>query len=240
MPTADDFADVSYQVSLFTPGLQFRAAKTLAFLLGGYADVFDGEPVSMGGFDGIPREVPQVFLKSEDGRRRLQAGPDRIDVFREGDALKDREEFVGWAVDLGVKYLRHVKATVGRVAFVTRRIVPDDEPAKTLSRHFCQERWTDTALNRPQDFELHAHKVFRLGDLFDVNSWMRCKTGIKREKEREPATKPNVILAEQDFNSLGEQMDSREIRERDVRKFFELAAPETDTVLRLYFLPSGH
>src|SRR5207237_1331542 len=54
----------------------------------------------------------------------------------------------------------------------------DTHPALSLAKHFCQQRWLDGPLNRPGDFEMHTHKRFRLDDLFEINSWFRCKTGI--------------------------------------------------------------
>jgi hypothetical protein len=76
-----------------------------------------------------------------------------------------------------------------------------------------------------------------LADLFEVNSWVRCKTAVKMtgEEEKLQAKVPNLIFVEQDLNSLADQMDERELSEDEIRQFFAAAPAEMRHVLDLYF-----
>jgi hypothetical protein len=242
MPQASDFRTVRVQASLFTPELQFRPSKLLAYLLTKYSEQFDGTPVVMPAVQEVPPDVPQVILempqiilKSTNGKLRLHASRIRLDVMKEdADQIEDATvvSFLDWMIDLGLDYLTETKAKAGRIACIVARVVDDATPGITLSRHFCQEQWVNGPLNRPGDFELHAHKRFRLNDLFEINSWFRTKTALKRA----PAgTVTPAILVEQDFNTLVEQMEARELTAPEIRKFFELAPAELRRVLELYF-----
>lgn len=240
MTIARDFRTAHVQLSLFTPGLQLRPGKVLAFLVADYGEQFDGDPVSLPKFPGdLPVEVPQLILQSADGKLKLQASAARLDVFKGGESFSEEEiaAHLDWATGLGLSYLHRTQAHAARVACVLHRMADDANPARALSSHFCKQRWTDTALNRPGDFELHAHKRFRLDDLFEINSWVRCKTAVRVEEDKEKGkvSAPNLILVEQDFNSLAEQMEERELRQEEIRRFFALAPAEMRHVLGLYF-----
>jgi hypothetical protein len=245
--TASDFRTAQVQLSLFTPGMQFRAAKILTFLLAEYGERFDGVPMSLPPLGDVPSpgpqwiipSPPQLILQSSDGSLKLQASAERLDVFRGGESLTEEEmaSELGWATELGLKYLHRSQSKAGRVACVLHRYADDANAARTLARHFCKPRWIDTALNRPGDFELHAHKRFRLDDLFEINSWIRCKTAFRVAKrmETERSSEHDVIFVEQDLNSLADQMQEREIQEEEIRRFFALAPVEMRHILDLYF-----
>jgi hypothetical protein len=241
VPEAKDFRVIKIQASLFTPGLQFRAAKVLGQLLSEYNSVFDGDPVSMPVAQGLPREVPQVILTSADGKKVLQAGPARLDVMREDDPISESamKDFLRWAVELGLNYLSKTQGKAGRLACILLRMAPGRHPAKALSQHFCQQRWLVGPLNRPEHFELHAHKQFRLDGLFEVNSWVRCKTAVLAKPDQPNATTPDAIIVEQDINSLAEQMETRELSVEEMHRFFEIVPQEMSKILGLYFPKNG-
>jgi hypothetical protein len=243
MPTANDFRAIRVQFVLFTPGLQFRSAKILANLLTKYESQFDGEPITFPPFEAhkgpVPKGAielqiePRVVLQGQEGKLRLMASPSRLDVSRESDTISEEEivTHLNWACDLGLSYLGFNDAKAGRVACIIHRLCDSEKPAATLSRHFCKEQWISGPLSRPSDFELHAHKRFPLPGLFEVNSWMRFKTVVSRD---DTGQKPNAILVEQDLNSLSEQIESREMSQTEIRKFFELAPGEMRHVLEMY------
>jgi hypothetical protein len=188
---------------------------------------------------GLPREIPQLILKNADGSFRLQAGSARLDIVREADPISPSEavDFFRLATQMSIDYLNVHQGKAGRVACIVHRAAADASPAITLSRHFCQQRWLDKPLNRPGDFELHAQKRFGLKGLFDVNSWVRCKTAISAKSAASSGA--NLILVEQDFNSLAEQTEERELSEDELRRFFEAAPQEMLRVLGLYFPTSS-
>ena len=128
----------------------------------------------------------------------------------------------------------------GRLAFILHSVASTKEPAKTLVEHFCQERWFSAPLNRPENFELHAHKSFQMSDEFKVNSWIRCKTGIRsasEENQLSPGIEP-VILVEQDINTLNETAGTTVFDAESMERFLQHAPREMQHILGLYF-PGG-
>lgn len=242
MPTVTDFRTIRCQATLYTPEMQFRSAKVLAYLFSEYGSWFDGETWSLPPHlpEGLPREMPQIILKSADGKLLLQAGSFRLDMIREGDPIADSDmaKFFRWATALGLNYLQKNQAKAGRIACVLNRAASDAHPAKTLSRHFCQQRWLDKPFNRLGDFQLHGQKQFRLDNLFEINSWVRCKCGALAKVEQRQSPLADSILVEQDFNSLAEQTETRELSPDEIARFFEIAPLEMRRVLELYFPPN--
>ena len=100
-----------------------------------------------------------------------------------------------------------------------------------LARHFCKDRWDKAPLNRPENFELHAHKKFALGTDFEVNSWARSKTG----KLAGDGDDKLIILFEQDINTLAEGTAERDFSKAEIKKFFGAVASELDSILELYY-----
>jgi hypothetical protein len=243
MPSASDFRTIQIQASIFTPGLQFRSAKVLTHLLSEHGDKFDGDPSiapSPIGLPKLPIQIhfgPQFSLQSRDGMLKLMVRSERLDLVQERDEGLSEDQlgdFLNWACKLVLGYLKFNDAKAGRLACVQNRICEDQNPSLTLAKHFCKDELIAGPLNRPGEFELHAHKRFRLGTMFDINSWMRFRTAVKQGQLDFP---PTAILVEQDFNTLSEQMESREICAQDITGFFELAPREMRSVLEKYFPP---
>lgn len=234
MFTSKAFEIAECQVVLYTPGLRFSANRVLSAILTKWGSLYDGEPVALPSSDQLPQEVPRVILSSRDGQHRLQASDTRLDVFRralpEQSGLRLGEMFRDCSPILD-EYVRATSAVVNRLAVVVKRIANADEPAKELARHFCKDEWLRGPLNRPQQFELHAHKVFRMPGSVSVNSWFRCKTAILSQPDERPG-----ILVEQDFNTLISEEHEYSADERE--KFFLSTIPALDEVLELYF-PTG-
>ncbi|MCI0342462.1 MAG: hypothetical protein L0216_15200 [Planctomycetales bacterium] len=132
--------------------------------------------------------------------------------------------------------VRRSKSTVGRLATVVTRIAEHETPGLFLARHFCKSRWDAAPLNRPEGFELHAHKSYKLPSGLKINSWVRNRTvQIVAPDQSERA----AVSVEQDLNTLAEEANSSAFDERGIRSFFELAIPEFDAILKLYYPPNG-
>ncbi len=123
------------------------------------------------------------------------------------------------------------KAYINVHIALATRFSPHETPGLFLARHFCQNRWDKAPLNRPENFELHAHKRFTLANGFTVNSWARSKTGRVSGDGDEKL----VVLFEQDLNTIGEEAPERDFSEAEVKKFFGASATELDSILRLYY-----
>ena len=115
------------------------------------------------------------------------------------------------------------------MAAVVTRVAKHEEPGKFLARHFCKDRWKTAPLNRPEEFALHAHKKFRLGDKIDVNSWVRNEAATMSIDN----VTHRAVLVLQDLNTLAEPADKADLSRDDVIRFYELVCIEPDKILAL-------
>jgi hypothetical protein len=222
------------QAALFTPDEEVSAAKLLQGLAPTWAKRFDGEPMVVPSQLGLPPEVPKLILHSRDQSWRCEIASARINIHwlksQESTPRIGLDRFYDEAVALLHQYRGFLRARVGRLAAVITRFAYHASPGPFLARHFCQERWLVAPFNRPESFELHAHKKFPMAD-FTVNSWVRSKTGLLGSKgEQRP-----IVLVEQDLNTLGEETETRDFSEGEINAFFRASVGELDTILNLYY-----
>lgn len=231
--TSSDFALAACQATYFTPG-RVAPAKKLLFS-GAFKDwleLFDGEPALLP--EGAPPDVPWIILRSRLGNWECRIASARIDIFWRRQAFTENEfqvpaEFHSQVSKRLEGYVAFSQASVGRVGTVVTWMAPHPRPGLWLSRHFCKTEWHAAPLNRPQSFEIHAHKVFRLSKHHMVNSWVRCKTALRQQQEVEES----IILVEQDVNTVA---DPHRFFQADERAdFFNAAYKEIPAILRLYF-----
>jgi hypothetical protein len=112
---------------------------------------------------------------------------------------------------------------------VTRSASPPD-PAREIASHFCKQTLLDGPLNRPSDFEIHAAKQFDFYEGLRINSWFRCKTAVQIGPPQR-----TIVLIEQDFNSLPEELERREFGPQERQQFFGHVPEGLRQVLELYF-----
>lgn len=230
MAKASDFKISSVQATIFTPDLRFTPVKVLAEMLSKWGECFDGAPLSVPGPADMPGEIPRIILESSKKHLKLELASARVNLFRFRQSNEDNidiEEFLSFCSRLLCEYVEFVHAKTGRLASVLQRFARNDNPGIALAKHFCKERWLAAPLNRPENFEIHAHKRFMMAK-YNVNSWVRCKTGTAPDKER-------IILVEQDFNTLAEETQEREYSNQEIEEFFRTVPQEFDKVLWLYF-----
>lgn len=233
-----DFALASCQATYFTPDDTPERPLLLKALSGPWPDTFDEEPLWFASND-MPSELPRVVLRSRSNHWRCEIARSRVNIHwirpSTEDSTQTIEAFLLKAVDFLEDYIRALDVRVGRLATVVQRFALNDDAGLSLAHHFCDRRWHQAPLNRPQSFELHSHKAFRLAGEFIVNSWVRCKSGslLKGEKQQP------VILLEQDLNTLAEDSASRAFSSQERGRFFGAASKEFSTILDLYFPHEG-
>jgi len=239
MPSGRDFALAQCQATLFTPEAEISTARLVGRLFPGWAGLFDGEPVILPLPDGVPKEIPRAIFQSRSGEWRCECASGRINLFwkqpSQSAASQTLQGVYGAMVPLLMQYVEFVDSRIGRIATVVNRYVPHSSPGRYLATHFCKERWLVAPFNRPENFELHAHKRFSLSRDFQVNSWVRNRTGTLAAEGPERA----IILVEQDLNTLAEEQAQRTFSAGEVRGFFDLATPALDEVLNLYYPTNG-
>ena len=236
MPNARDFVVASCQATAFTPDAELSTARFTSRLLPRWVARFDAEPTILPPLpDGMPKDIPRVILESRSLVWRCEVAPARINIFwravRE-NAVNLREVYREITPIL-IEYSEFLGSRVGRLAAVVNRYVRHEAPARLLASHFCQDRWLVAPFNRPASFELHAHKVYMLAGRFQVNSWVRNRTGtLAAENGQVP-----IVLVEQDVNTLAEEAATRSITQDEIGGFFEVAGPGFDETLSLYYPP---
>ncbi len=232
-----DFKDLSYQVSAFTLNFQMNINRILRAFLDKYSDRFNGEPVSIPIPEGAPKEIPRIILQSDDKIWKLQVSPIRIDFFWKGGTKEVEEstigEFIRVAKDILSLYQEVTKTTYGRLALVFERIADIENPGLSLAKHFCKDIWTETVLNKPEYFEIHAHKRYKVDDkITDINSWIRHKVvTIKLENQDEK----KVILVEQDLNTPSENIIEEDFTVDMRQHFLDVMPSEIATILKKYY-----
>jgi hypothetical protein len=234
------FTVARLQTTIFTPGLQFSGARVLQYLLN-----VEGEPTYRVIFSAelpadFPAEVPRVVLQSEDGGRRIQASPGRLDLLvssQDTDKPFDPVPSLGWAVALFDAYAQHMPARVGRLACVITRTAIVEDAATSLARHICKETFTSDsgALRRSDDFEIRSRKMYWLKSDLMVNSWMRCYAGPSLGAIGGPPSDHRTIVVDQDINTLVEDADKAEYSHSAISEFFHMMPEQFDRIMGLYF-----
>lgn len=237
---ASDFRTIHAQASIFTPELEIRGNRLLAHLVGSHAEKLDGEPVILPTIDSAPegfltRDLPRFTFKNKDGSLKLVVAAARVDAVSESWKIDDTAlaDFKKWALDTFKGYRSFTQTRIGRLAFIIKRVAENPQPARELTTHFCKENWLKGPLNRPESFELHAHKKFALTAQDTVNSWFRCKVATLNAREQTPETP--AVLVEQDLNTLAEEIGTASYGDEDLKRFFDAAIGESLNILRLYF-----
>jgi hypothetical protein len=236
MPRVNDFVLASCQATVFTPDEEVSAAKIVAGLTTRWSSRFDGEPVVLPLPAAVPREIPRVILQDKRGTWRCEVSSARVNIFwrrtQDVDPAPALGEFFEDAAARLIEYQDFQRARAGRLAAVLNRFTQADSPGLYLAQHFCHERWLRAPLNRPESFELHAHKQYGLAD-FRVNSWVRNKTAALAYPESK--TPRPIVLVEQDLNTLPEDAPNVSLNPADIRRFFGAVVPEFDHILGLYY-----
>ena len=234
---ADFLEAISIQATLFTPGFNFVTSKILPTLLQIHPEEFDGDPAILPLPQDIPLSIPRIILKNINETKKLEVAPERINYFRlkaDSEDLISISEFLKSAVNLLDLYLERTGANCGRIATVLKRFCYKDNPAIEIASHFCKEGFIDKPFNEPTNFEIHAHKKYRFIESFEVNSWVRIKSGIIKLMPTNLAS-PSITV-EQDINTLSELNETIIYSIDKVNSFFNNILPEFNKILNLYFI----
>jgi len=228
---ARDFTVTRVQASAFFASDDFRPGAILGDLLREWGSVYDAEPVSIPLPPGVPGDVPSVILSSKDASLHAELARERVNLSwqKQGDAVVDMKDIYPVFADRIDFIASRGNAPIGRLAAFIIRRAAHPQPGMSLAQQFCREEYLNGSLTRPEGFELHAHKVFKLYDDLQVNSWVRVKTaqGIDQRYSH--------IVVEQDINSLAEELSSRRFPKQGIAEFFDQVSAESETIFRLYF-----
>lgn len=235
--SVDTFSTATALASVFTPDGDVTGARLLRTLPDRWFEFFSAEPMVLPTVAGLPSEVARLILSTPDGAWRCEFAPARTNLHwrlsgnNHGDppAL---DQFYGIAADFLSEYASLTTMRVARIAAVANRFAPVENPGLRLARHFCQERWWDAPLNRPENFELHAHKTYEFPTGEHVNSWVRSRTG--RVTHADGNAHP-AVLVEQDLNTIATDVATRSYEVEHLAAFYGQCGQEMNQILRLYY-----
>ena len=223
------------QAVIYTPKLDHSVSKVMSAFYPRIASYFDGDPQVLPVPAGFPAEIPRVVLKNKRESARLEIAAARISFLylmkRHDEPNIDTITSYAEAVKLFNSFVDVTECVVGRLAAVRTVYAIHDTPGLFLSRHFCKDSWSTAPLNRPENFEIHAHKIFKLSDGFMVNSWARAKTGNLTAEDKHA----RIVLFEQDINTLSEEAEKRIFSRDEIAIFFDNSSRELDKILYQYF-----
>ena len=234
---ASDFSLAACQAVVFTPDQDVPLAKASRELVTAWSDTFDEPPTMLPQVEGMPADLPRLILQGGGKQWRFEVAPRRAAVHWQlavpsAQASISPKDFFSKGQVLLKDYQSRFEPRIGRLAAVMTRMAPHTSPGLFLASHFCKDRWLSTPLNRPESFELHAHKRFSMGS-FVVNSWVRVKTALLVEA----LEKKTLVIVEQDINTMAEEEGVRSFQLSEVERFFSAVAKESDDILNLYFPP---
>jgi hypothetical protein len=235
-----DFGETSHvQNTLFTPGFSFITHKILVELLQIRPGMFDGDPVVLPLQSDAPLEIPRIILQDKTGSLKLEVAPLRINFHRikinEADNV-NINDFLILASDILKDYLVKTGAKCGRIATVLKRYSLKDDPSREIAAHFCKESFLAMPFDKPSSFELHARKRYNFAESFEVNSWVRIKSG---NLQYPSAPSMPIVIVEQDINTIAEVMEDKQYTREEMVSFFLQILTEFNNILQLYF-PENH
>ena len=237
MIKARDFKIFSIQLSIFTPELNFSLNKIHIDLGSKHSSILDGDPVLLPLPAHAPPEIPRLIMSGTDQKIKLEVAKSRLNLFRfRKEDIEDIDVggFLGEGLKIINDYIKHTSARVGRMAVVKRLFVENDNPGLTLASHFSKDEWMKEPFNRPESFEVHAHKKYILPKNKQlVNSWVRCKTGRLKNIDQP------IILIEQDINTLAEDLDKNDFDIRFIKEFYNEVFEEHADILNKSFPNNG-
>jgi len=78
---------------------------------------------------------------------------------------------------------------------------------------------------------LHCHKKYKLGNKYNVNSWVRCKTGFFEPRENNQ----KALIVEQDINTLNEELNRLNFTDSEITTFYNIIIDEMNSIFSKYF-----
>ena len=233
--THSDFEISVFQATIFTPDEDLSAAKVMKELYPKWSEMFDADPEVRPSLPAVPAEFPRVILRNKSNVLSLEIAAGRANFFvrktkKDQPPITLNDSYKA-AIPVLSECHRLIGCRVGRLAAVVTRFAKHENPGFFLASHFCKEKWNEAPLNRPENFELHAFKCFRLVGELRVNSWVRSKTGFFEAKNE----KLPVVLVEQDINTLAEESATCGFNVEEIDDFLQKVIPEFDLILSLYY-----
>lgn len=233
MLKASDFIVFNAQAIIFTSDyLAFSVPKFLSFILGKYAELYNGNVQTIPLPESAPAEFPRIILQSKDEVFRLEASPSRINFIGENNILsynKSPKEVITTCTEVLKYYAQAPTVEINRLALVVTWVHNTESSAQLLVEKFCKPELQASIFHQAQNFEVHSYEKSTL-EKFSTNVWIRCKaTDLITENNSK-----KIIMIEQDINTSIEEINHIFTIE-EISEYFDLALTELNRLLELYF-----
>jgi hypothetical protein len=217
---------------IFTPTTQITTSKVLGQILGRFADRFDGPPTVLPVPQDAPPEIPRVVLQSADPQWVAEVALSRVNfrwVQMKDDLQMKDTEFAQQFIEFVSHLVEIQKLRIGRLAYAATHYILTDDAALLFANQFCKEGVVQKVRGSLENFEIHVHQRKKIADAFDVNNWIRFKTGVLTIPKT-PVRK--IGLVEQDINTVTEGVPDRVFDTNDLRTFINAAIMEQSRTFR--------
>ena len=218
---------MSVNVVFETENLTVSSAKLMSELFPKLCPQFDGSPFVMPSLPrDAPAEIPLIQFSSLDRSLAFSIARSRTSYMMETNPHKQElGDVLNKACQALLTFKEVANCHVKRIGVVVVNVAKQPNPAALLARHFCKNEILKSPLNRPQNFELHAHKIYPIENSFQVNSWVRCKAIASNS---EP-----LVRIEQDINTV--QSNTSDFQDDQISNFFQLLPDEVNGIKLKYF-----
>ncbi len=239
MISYEAFRPIAIQSSMFMIDAAFNTARAVTFLMA-QDEVLTRLVFSSDFTAEFPPELPRLLIESEDSRKRVQAGPSRVDVFVQRSVVDEDLDIAGslaWSTGVLRAYIEHARVRVFRLACVLTRRAVAENPAGAAAGHFCQPFFVapSGAIDGADDFDIRFRKRFELNAGLMVNNWLRCSAGPSLHPTLKEPDALKAMSIEQDINTITEYSAARSFELVVVEEFFALVPTQFDNTLRHVF-----
>ena len=224
------------QAAVFTPDFNITNSLNLANIINTLLPgKLDGDVSILPIPQDAPAEIPRLQLSSADGIWKVSISLVRTDlIYLDPNPSEDKviteTGFTNIASKFFCEYKDKINIRVQRLAFVTDRILREENPSLYVANKFCKEELLHERrpFNNVKSFEIHSLKKYEWRN-FNINSWVRVKTA-SLNINKEP-----VVLFQNDLNTFGIEEDpKRTFETSEISDYFSNIPGHLKDILEKY------
>jgi len=232
----DKFILSKLQAAVFTPDLNITNSLNLANIINTLLPgKLNGDVSILPIPQDAPAEIPRLQLSSEDGKWKVSISLVRTDlIYLDPNASEDtiitETDFTDIASELFCEYQKQINIRIQRLAFITDRVLREENPSLYIANKFCKEELLQERrpFNNVKSFEIHSLRKYEWRD-FNINSWVRVKTA-SLAMNKEP-----VVLFQNDLNTFGIEEDpERGFETSEINDYFSNISEHLQNILQKY------
>ncbi len=232
-----DFKIIKFLAAIFTPEFNITNSLNIANIANNLLKgKIDGNLVVLPIPQDAPPDIPRVQLTAKEEGWRLDISLARTNLFyhalpNQGVSEILIEEFAEVASNFFSSFKKSLELRVQRLALVTERVCPQENPANYIVEKFCDQKYLAEGrpFNNLKAFEIHSLKKYMFEDFY-LNSWVRIKSLISQK------LKLTGVLVINDLNTLSMDEDpGKAFSENEISKYYNITPDHLNKILSKYF-----